>query len=63
MIEVDEDTAKVMLKYIYGGIELVEPKNIQEALLSKLQDYGGNGLYIFTIILGHSTVSNGKIEI
>eukprot|EP00957_Ditylum_brightwellii_P069258 5257825-Ditylum_brightwellii.AAC.1 len=37
VIEVDEDTGKVLLEYIHGGLELVEPNIFQEALLSRTQ--------------------------
>ena len=35
VIEVDEDTGKVLLEYVHGGLELVEPNILQEALLSR----------------------------
>eukprot|EP00957_Ditylum_brightwellii_P140456 10701497-Ditylum_brightwellii.AAC.1 len=32
VIEVDEDTGKVLLEHVHGGLELVEPNILQEAL-------------------------------
>eukprot|EP00957_Ditylum_brightwellii_P117293 8945726-Ditylum_brightwellii.AAC.1 len=32
-LEVDKDTTKVLLKYMYRGLELVEANTIQDALL------------------------------
>eukprot|EP00957_Ditylum_brightwellii_P103051 7853363-Ditylum_brightwellii.AAC.1 len=34
VLEVDEDTGKVLLEYVHGGFELVEANAIQKALLS-----------------------------
>eukprot|EP00957_Ditylum_brightwellii_P181018 13790272-Ditylum_brightwellii.AAC.1 len=34
VIEVDKDTGTVLLEYVHGGLELVEPNIIQEDLLS-----------------------------
>ena len=35
IIEVDDDTGKILLEYIHGGLEWVEPNVVQEALLSR----------------------------
>ena len=35
VVKVDKDTGKVLLEYIHGGLELVSPNIIQEALLSR----------------------------
>jgi len=61
VIEVDEETGRVMLEYIHGGLEWVEPNVIQEAILSKNQD--DEGFYTFSKVLGHRTIQNGKIEV
>ena len=63
VIEVDEDTGKVMLEYVHGGLELVEPNIIQEALLSKNQGDDMDGFWTFSKVLNHRTVENGKIEV
>ena len=63
VIEVDEDTGKVMLEYLHGGLELVEPNVIQEASLSRDQEDDGNKLWSFSKVLNHRTESNGKIEV
>ena len=53
MIEVDEDTGKVMLEYIHGGLEWVEPDIIQEALLARGNNNSADNLYSFTKVLNH----------
>ena len=63
IMEVDEDTGKVILEYIHGGLEVVEPNIIQEALLSREQEDGANGMWTFSKILNHRTVNKGKIEV
>ena len=34
----DEDTGKIILEYIHGGLEVVEPNILQEALLAKMKE-------------------------
>mmetsp|Transcript_1296 Transcript_1296/g.1575 ORF Transcript_1296/g.1575 Transcript_1296/m.1575 type:complete len:358 (+) Transcript_1296:276-1349(+) len=63
VIEVDEETGKVMLEYVHGGLESVEPNIIQDALLSKDQGDEGDGMWTFSKILSHRTVENGKVEV
>ena len=61
VMEVDDETGKVLLEYVNGGLEWVEPNIIQEALLSK--DQGDGDFYTFDKILNHRTLPGGKIEI
>ena len=63
VIEVDDETGKIMLEYVHGGFELVEPNVIQEALLSKEYHDDGDDIWTFSKVLNHRTVSNGKIEV
>ena len=63
VIEIDEDTGRVMLEYIHGGLEWVDPNVIQEALISQFQEGNETKIYSFKKILGHRTVSNGKSEV
>eukprot|EP00957_Ditylum_brightwellii_P091750 6985894-Ditylum_brightwellii.AAC.1 len=48
VIEVDDKMGKIMLEYIHGGLELVEPNVIQEALLSKEARDEVDGLWTFS---------------
>ena len=52
-----------MLEYVHGGLELVEPNTIQEALLSREQNEDGEEFWKFKKILNHRTVNNGRIEV
>ena len=61
VIEVDEDTGKVMLEYIRGGLEIIEPNIIHEEVLSKYQGDDGDEYWTFSKVLNYRTVSNGKI--
>ena len=63
IMEVDEETGKVILEYIHGGLEVVEPNIIQEALLSREQNDNDNGMWTFSKILDHRTAEQGKIEL
>eukprot|EP00957_Ditylum_brightwellii_P041687 3157274-Ditylum_brightwellii.AAC.1 len=63
VIEVDKDTGKVLLEYVHGGLELVEPNILQEALLSRTQQEDEDYLWSFSKIINHRTVTNGKIEV
>ena len=63
VIEVDEDTGNVLLEYVHGGLELVEPNILQEALLSRTQQEDEDYLWSLSRILNHRTVTNGKIEV
>eukprot|EP00957_Ditylum_brightwellii_P031549 2392580-Ditylum_brightwellii.AAC.1 len=63
VIEVDEDTGKVLLEYVHGGLELVEPNILQEALLSRTQQDDKDYLWLFSKILNHRAVTNTKIEV
>ena len=63
VVEIDEDTEKVMLEYIHGGLELVAPNIIQEALLSRVQEDENNRAWTFDKVLGHRTGDNGKVEV
>ena len=53
----------MMLEYIHGILEIVEPNIIQEAFLSKDQDNDEDDYWTFSKVLNHCTVSNGKIEV
>ena len=61
VMEVDEDTGKLLLEYANGTLEWVQPNVVQEALLSREDE--GAGLYTFKKILNHRTTSNGKVEV
>eukprot|EP00957_Ditylum_brightwellii_P152649 11619405-Ditylum_brightwellii.AAC.1 len=63
IMEVNEETGKVILKYIHGGLEVVEPNIIQEALLSREQHDDANETWTFSKILNHRTEDKGKIEV
>eukprot|EP00957_Ditylum_brightwellii_P011278 853250-Ditylum_brightwellii.AAC.1 len=63
VIKVDEDTGKVLLEYVHGGLELVELNIIQEVLLSRSQHEDEDYLWLFSKILNHRTVTNGEIEV
>ena len=52
-----------MLEYVYGGLELVEPNVIQEAILSREQDDDEDRSWTFDKVLAHRTGQNGKIEV
>ena len=62
MIEVDEDTGRWILEYIYGGLEVIEPRVIQEALLSKEQEDDGGNHWTFEKFLNHRIVKYRKVE-
>ena len=52
-----------MLEYVHGGLELVEPNTIQEAILSCEQVDDEGRFWKFDKILKHRIVTNGKIEV
>ena len=58
VVEVDEETGKVLIEYAHGGEEWVMPNLVQEALLSQRDD--GEQLWIFNKVLNHKN-ENGKI--
>eukprot|EP00957_Ditylum_brightwellii_P169028 12865938-Ditylum_brightwellii.AAC.1 len=51
-----------MLEYIHGGLELVEPYVIQEALPSKEARDEADGLWTFSKVLNYRVEDKGKIE-
>eukprot|EP00957_Ditylum_brightwellii_P103265 7870580-Ditylum_brightwellii.AAC.1 len=63
VIEVDDETGKVMLEYIHGGLEVVGLNIIQESFLSKAQQDDADGFWMFSKVLNYCVVSNGKIEV
>eukprot|EP00957_Ditylum_brightwellii_P190807 14526241-Ditylum_brightwellii.AAC.1 len=63
VIEVDKDIGKVLFEYVHGGLELVEPNTLQEALLSRTQQEDEDYLCSFSKILNHRTVTNRKNEV
>ena len=63
VVEVDEDTRKVMLEYIHGGLEMVDPNVIQEALLSREHQDDGNTLWVFEWILNHQTTDHDRVKV
>eukprot|EP00957_Ditylum_brightwellii_P097343 7414034-Ditylum_brightwellii.AAC.1 len=63
VIKVDEDTGKVLLEYVYGGLELIEPIILQETLLSRNQQEDEDYIWPLSKILNHRTVTNGKIKV
>eukprot|EP00957_Ditylum_brightwellii_P179455 13670567-Ditylum_brightwellii.AAC.1 len=63
VIEVNEDTGKVLLEYVHGDLELVEANIIQEALLSRSQPEVADGLWTFFKVLNHKTAENGHFEV
>ncbi len=48
---------------MHGGLELVKPNTIWEALFSLEQNEDGEEFWKFTKILNHRTVNNNKIEV
>ena len=62
VVEVDEDTGRVLLEYISGELEWVEPNIVQEAILSKIED-DGDGFYTFSEILSHKKGPNNRLEL
>eukprot|EP00957_Ditylum_brightwellii_P012172 919449-Ditylum_brightwellii.AAC.1 len=48
VIEVNENTGKVPLEYVHGGLELVDANVIQETLLSRSQPEDADGLWTFS---------------
>lgn len=63
VVEVNEDTRKLMIKYIHGGLEMVDLNIIQEALLSKEQLEGGDALWVFDKILNYRTIDHDRVEV
>ena len=63
VVEVDKDTGKVMLEYIHGGLEMVDPNVIQEALLAKEHHKDGDTLWVFNKILNHQTINHGRVKV
>eukprot|EP00957_Ditylum_brightwellii_P059532 4520548-Ditylum_brightwellii.AAC.1 len=63
VIEVDEETGKVLLEYVHGELELFEPKIIQEVLQSRNQHEDKDDPSLFSKILDHRTVTNRKTEV
>eukprot|EP00957_Ditylum_brightwellii_P098002 7464460-Ditylum_brightwellii.AAC.1 len=63
VIEVEEDTGKVLLEYVHSGLELVDTNIIQEALLFKEQHGDAEGLWTFSKVLKCRTFKNGKIKV
>ena len=58
VVEVDEETGKVLVEYAHGLEEWVMPNLVQEALLSQGDD--GEQLWTFSKVLNHKT-ENGRI--
>ena len=44
VIDVDKETGHILLEYIHGQVEWVEPNILQEALLSHADNDNGNNL-------------------
>eukprot|EP00957_Ditylum_brightwellii_P127132 9692939-Ditylum_brightwellii.AAC.1 len=63
VIEVDKDTGFFLLEYVHGRLELVEPNILQEVLLSRTQQEDEDYLWLFSKILNHRMITNGKIEL
>eukprot|EP00957_Ditylum_brightwellii_P117217 8939338-Ditylum_brightwellii.AAC.1 len=61
IMEVDEETGKVILEYIHGGLEAVEPNIIKEALLSREQEDDNNGLWTFSMILATGQLHRARL--
>ena len=61
VIEVDEDTGKILLEYISGELEWVEPNIVQEAILSRQDDE--QGYFTFSKILTHKKGVNNRLEL
>ena len=62
VVEVDEDTGRVLLEYVSGELEWVEPNIVQEAILSNAEN-DGEGFYTFTEILSHKKGPNNRLEL
>ena len=56
VIKVDEETGRVLLEYVHGQTEWIEPNILQEELLSREANDDGTNLWTF------STVLDNKIE-
>ena len=52
VIDVDEETGRVLLEYVHGQTEWVEPNILQEALLSREANDDGTNLWTFSTVLG-----------
>ena len=58
VIDVDEETGRVLLEYVHGQTEWVEPNILQEALLSRDANDDGTNLWTFSTVLDHKTENN-----
>ena len=58
VIDVDKETGCILLEYIHGQTEWVEPNILQEALLSHAADDDGTNLWTFSTVLDHKTENN-----
>eukprot|EP00957_Ditylum_brightwellii_P112235 8556680-Ditylum_brightwellii.AAC.1 len=61
-LEVDEDTRKGPLKYMYRGLELIEANVIQESLILQVHPDDGKVLWTFSTVLNHRLVENRCIK-
>ena len=62
VIEVDEDTGKILLEYSHGELEWVQPNVVQEALLERSEEIEAN-LHTFKKILDHQSRYQGRTEV
>jgi len=63
VVEVDDETGKVLLEFVHGGYEWVMPNIVQEALLSRVCDDDGSGFHSFKKVLNHKTEPGGRIMV
>ena len=62
VMEVDEDSGKILLEYAHGELKWVQPNVVQEALLERSEAIDAN-LHTFTKILDHRSGYQGRTEV
>ena len=58
VIDVDKETGRILLEYVHGQVEWVEPNILQEALLSHADNDDSSNLWAFSMVLDHKTENN-----
>ena len=58
VINVDEKTGCILLEYIHGQVEWVEPNILQEALFSHADNDNSSDFWTFGTVLDHKTENN-----
>ena len=62
VMEVDEETGRVLLEYTHGDLEWVQLNVIQEALITQSEETN-RSLHLFKRILDHRSGSYGRTEV